>query len=278
MAKKGNNKALRNSLISIGVVVLLFVIIVIFKSPTTQNLNASDSSVPSSVMKTIVSLETKAIQAIGVGSATAKPKPISGPSLIKNGKPSLVYLGAEYCPYCATERWPMVVALTRFGTINNLKVTHSSTTDVYPDTQTFSFHGSSYTSSYFNFLPVEMYSNIAQGNGYTVLDKPTTEEQNLMNTYDAPPYVASSSSGAIPFIYFGGKYIISGASYSPQVLQNKSATEIATALLNPKSPISQGIYGSANLITAAICSMTNNQPASACTATIQEIESALSKQ
>ena len=277
MAKKGNNKALRNSLIAIGVVILLFIIIIIFKSPTTQNLNASDSNVPTSIMKTIVGLETKAIQAVGVGSATAKPKAINGQSFVKNGKPSLVYLGAEYCPYCATERWPMVVALTRFGTITNLKTTHSSTTDVYPDTQTFSFHGSSYESSYINFLPVEMYSNISQGTGYTLLDKPTSEEQSLMNTYDAPPYVPSSSAGAIPFIYFGGKYIISGASYSPVVLQNKSASEIATALLKPKDPISQGIYGSANLITAAICSMTNNQPASACTPAIQAIESSISK-
>src|ERR1035438_10164663 len=122
-----------------------------------------------------------------------------------------------------------------------------------------------------------MYSNVAQGNGYTTLDKSTSEQQSLINTYDAPPYVASSDSGAIPFIYFGGKYIITGASYSPTVLQGKTSQEIASALTNPKSAISQGVYGAANLMTAAICSMTNNQPSNVCTNTIQGIENSLTQ-
>ena len=33
--------------------------------------------------------------------------------------------------------------------------------------------------------------------------------------------------------------------------------------------------GTANYITAAICKMTGNQPASACTATVQSLESSL---
>jgi len=32
----------------------------------------------------------------------------------------VVYIGAEYCPYCAVERWPLIVALNRFGTLTNL--------------------------------------------------------------------------------------------------------------------------------------------------------------
>lgn len=277
MAKKGNNKNLKYALIAIGAVVVVFIVLVLIKSPTTQNLNASDTLAPASIVNDITNLVNTAIQSVGVGTASSQPKAISAPKLTQNGKPLVVYMGAEYCPYCATERWPMVVALTRFGKFTGLKTTHSSTTDVYPDTQTFSFHGSTFTSDYISFNAVEMYSNVAQGSGYAVLDKPTSQEQSLINTYDAPPYVPSSDSGAIPFIYFGGRYMISGASYSPTVLQGKSTQEIATALLNPKSAVSQGVYGSANLMTAAICSMTNNQPSNVCTTTIQSIESSIAK-
>jgi thiol-disulfide isomerase/thioredoxin len=277
MASRGSNKNLKYALIAIAAVVVIFLILVVVKSPTTQNLNASDSLAPQSLIDSVSNLVNKAIQSVGIGTATTKPKVIDGPKVTQNGKPLVVYMGAEYCPYCATERWPTVVALTRFGSFSNLKVTHSSSTDVYPDTQTFSFHGATYTSNYISFSAVEMYSNIPQGNSYTTLDKPTAEEQSLMNTYDAPPYVPSTDSGAIPFIYFGGKYMISGASYSPTVLQGKSAQDIATALLKPSDPISQGVYGAANLMTAAICAMTNNQPSNVCTSTIQSIESSMSK-
>ena len=158
----------------------------------------------------------------------------------------------------------MVVALERFGTISNLKETHSSLTDLYPNTQTFSFHGATYSSPYFEFDAVERYSNKPQGSSYALLDTPTSEEQNLMNTYDAPPYTTSSNAGAIPFIDFGGKYFIIGATYSPAVLQGKSYDQIADSLTDPTSAITKGLIGAANGITAAICGATNNTPSSIC--------------
>ncbi len=277
MAKKGSNKNLKYALIVIGAVVVVFLILIVVKSPTTQNPNAGDALAPSSLINDIVSLENSVIQSVGIGTSTAKPTPISGPALSQNSKPIFLYMGAEYCPYCAAERWPLAVALTRFGSFTGLKTTHSSTTDVYPDTQTLSFHKATFTSQYLVFNAVELYSNVPSGSAYTKLDIPTSQEQSLMNTYDAPPYVPSSSNGSIPFMYFGGKYILTGASYAPTVLQGKSAQQIADALKNPKDPISQGVLGSANVITAAICSITNNQPSNVCTSTIQSIESTFSK-
>ena len=173
------------------------------------------------------------------------------------------------------ERWPMVIALSKFGTFKNLGTTHSSSTDVYPDTQTFSFHGSSFISKYLSFMPVEMYTNIPNSNGYTTLDTPTSSEQSIMNTYDAPPYTSSSNQGAIPFIYFAGKYLIVGATYSPQLLLNQSYQNIANDLSNPNSGVTQGILGAANNITATICKITNNQPATACTPAIKTMEASL---
>jgi hypothetical protein len=171
-------------------------------------------------------------------------------------------MGAEYCPFCAGERWAMVLALSRFGTFQNLGSTHSATGDVHPDTPTFTFHDSTFTSPYFEFQPVEMQSNQLSGGTYVTLDTPTPAQQSLLATYDAPPYFASS--GGIPFVDFAGKYALEGASYDVSALDGKSASEIASAMHDPTSPIAQGVVGTANAITAAICAVTNGQPSSAC--------------
>jgi len=210
---------------------------------------------------------------------TTFPKAISAPALTQGGKPSLVDISAEYCPYCAAERWPTVIALSRFGTFSKLALTQSGSGDVYPNTQTFSYYGTSFTSPYIAFSGVEISTNIASGTSYTSLQTPTSAEQSLMNTYDAAPYVPADSAGSIPFIDFGGKYIISGSSYTPAVLQGKSYDQITAALSDTSSPISQGIIGTANIMTATICSMTGNQPSNVCsTSTIQTIESKLTAQ
>src|SRR5262250_635737 len=67
----------------------------------------------------------------------------SGTPLTANGKPEMLYMGAEYCPYCAAERWAMIQALSRFGTFSGLSTVHSSTTDTPTNISTFTFHGSS---------------------------------------------------------------------------------------------------------------------------------------
>jgi len=56
------------------------------------------------------------------------------------------------------------------------------------------------------------------------------------------------------------------------VLQGKTWRQIAAALHDPSSPIAQGADGAANYLTAAICKLTGNQPASACTPAIRSIE------
>jgi hypothetical protein len=192
-------------------------------------------------------------------------------------------MGAEYCPYCAAERWAMIVALSRFGTFSGLSTVHSAAAngagqaEPYPNTPTWTFHGSSYTSKYLTFTPVESQTNIPDKStgGYTNLETPTSAQTALLNKFDVPPYVPSGSEGAIPFIYFGGKYLIAGASYNPQVLAGKSWDQIASALTNPSSDIAKAVGGTANYITAAICKMTGNQPASACTSTVQSLENSL---
>jgi hypothetical protein len=78
----------------------------------------------------------------------------------------VLYVGAEFCPFCAAERWPLLLALSRFGTFSNLKESHSSAADVFPNTPTVSFYGSTYESDYVAFTPVETATNQRSGNGY----------------------------------------------------------------------------------------------------------------
>jgi thiol-disulfide isomerase/thioredoxin len=171
-----------------------------------------------------------------------------------DGKPVVTYIGAEYCPYCAAERWAMAVALSRFGTFSNLLATHSAANDVYPNTQTLSFYGSSYSSPYLDFEPVEEATNQVVNGAYSTLQRPTAEESNLLARFD--------QQGSIPFLDIGNKYVVVGASFSPQVLAGLSQAQIAQQLGDPSSPVAQAIDGAANEITAAICQVTGQQPTS----------------
>ena len=66
-----------------------------------------------------------------------------------------------------------------------------------------------------------------------------------------------------------------GSPYDPGVLAGLSWSQIATDLNNPSSMVAQAVDGTANYITAAICRMTGNKPASACTSAVQSIEATL---
>jgi hypothetical protein len=263
------------------VVVIGFIILAkgVANAPSGSSSSTGATPVSAAVLKDVTAVPSSVFETVGSGSIQKLPEPLTAPALTQNGKPRVVYIGAEYCPYCATERWPMVVALSRFGTFSNLQQTHSAAEDVYPNTQTFSFHGSSYTSPYLVFNGVETTSNQQQGSSYAPLDTPTSDEQSLLSTYDAAPYTSASSAGSIPFVYFGGRYLISGASYDPQLLQGKTAEQIASGLSDPNNATTKGIIGTANAITAMLCKLTNNQPTDVCSsAAIQALQQKIDAQ
>jgi Domain of unknown function (DUF929) len=223
---------------------------------------------PEAVTAAVTGVPAAVLDQIGTGTVTTPPSTIAGQPVLKEGdKPLVVYVGAEYCPYCAAERWAVVVALSRFGTFTNLGQTHSSSTDVYPNTATLSFHGASYTSDHLVFQGVETQSNQPSGNGYAPLDTPTAQQQQLVQKFDAPPYVSSGSSGAIPFLDLANQALVSGASFSPELLAGKTAEQIASALSNPSDPIAKAVGGTANALTTLLCKLTGDQPAAVCGST-----------
>jgi hypothetical protein len=200
---------------------------------------------------------------------------VNGTPLTSGGKPEVLYMGAEYCPFCAAQRWAMINALSRFGTFTGLTTSHSSSTDTDPNTPTWTFYKSTYKSNYINFTSVEETTNARQGNSsntsvpYVTLQTPTSAQAALGQAYDP--------SGSIPFMDLGNKYVQVGnlSPLSPTQLDGKTWAQVATAMNDPSSSLGQAEIGNANYMTAAICKLTNNQPATACTPTIQKLESNL---
>ena len=256
---------------SVLAVLAIVAALIIVKSLNKASAGSNTGTVSASTVSQVTSVPAATLAAVNTGSSNPKTLiPITGPALTSNGKPEVLYMGAEYCPFCATERWAMAVALSRFGTFSGLSFIHSSGSDTPASIPTLTFYKSTYTSKYLTFTPVEM-----QKVDKSTLQKPSTAQNALLAKYDVPPQVPQGYNGSIPFVDFGNKYMISGASYSYTVLQGKTYAQIATALQDPSSDIAKGADGTANYITAAICKLTDNQPATACTATVKAIEAGL---
>jgi Domain of unknown function (DUF929) len=275
----------RRLLLAGGSIVAVIAVIVAFvlassnggSSGSTSGNSAAPptGSALTSVIGQLTSVPASTLDQVGAGQTTANPTSITGAALTSGGKPEVLYIGAEYCPYCAAERWALIVALSRFGTFSGLAPIRSAAQDgggnaePYPLTPTWTFAKASYTSSYLTFTPVEGYTNIPdKATGfYTVLQTPTAAQQALLDKYDA------AYQGAIPFIDYGNRYLSVGASYNPAILSGLTWTQIAADLHDPSSSVAKSVLGTANFATAAICSLTNNQPASACTSAVRALQS-----
>jgi len=272
-AEKRRAVRMRIAMVGSSVVVVLAIVAAFALYEANRSSNggqpSSGTTLSAAVIHDVTAVPAATLNSVGAGTVDAKSIITlkNGTALTSAGKPEVLYIGAEYCPYCATERWAVAVALSRFGTFSGLHGIHSSSTDVYPSTPTLTFYKSTYTSTYLSFVPVET-ETVAK----KTLQTPTKAQSALIAKYDAPPYVSADSEGSIPFIDFGNKYMISGASYNPQILQGKTWAQVAAALKDPSSTIAKGVDGTANLITATICKLTNNQPATACTSVVKSME------
>jgi thiol-disulfide isomerase/thioredoxin len=259
----------RRALWTGGAVVLVIVIVVAFvviklssnNSPSTSSGGVTGTVLPASVQNDIKSVPASTLDKIGIGSILSyNPSPlekISNTALTSNGKPEMLFIGAEFCPYCAAERWAIAVALSRFGHFTTpFRGIHSSSTDTDPNTPTLTFYQSNYTSPYLTFTPVEN-ENGSRG----ALQATTSAQQALWQKYDS-----SAEGVGYPFIDFGNKYILKDPTYDPGILAGMTWAQVASALHSPGSKVAQNALGAANLMTAAICKMTGGKPGNVCTA------------
>ncbi len=211
--------------------------------------------IPATLYNKLAGVSNTTLATVGAGSATALTSE-KGSSLTSGGKPEMLYIGAEYCPFCAAERWAMIVALSRFGTFTGLTYMESSSTDAFANTPTFSFRSASYASNYISFISVEI-----QDRNHGTLQTPTPQEQSFMTSYD--------SGGSIPFVDIGNQtgnqYVTlnGGSQYQPSVFSG-NWTQIASQLNDPTTTVARAVDGAANYLITAICKVDGGNPNSIC--------------
>jgi hypothetical protein len=203
-----------------------------------------------------VSLQTMTTAASKVTQLQFASAAQGGP-LVSGGKPEVLFIGAEFCPICAAERWPMTMALLKFGTFDNLQQTRSAVAD--GNAGTWSYYGSTYTSQYLTFEPNELYTNQRSGNYYKPLQKLSNPDQAVWTANEG-------SSLSFPFIDFGGKEVLETAQYNPSTIYYKSFSSVLAAVGTNDNTIGASVDSAAAVFTKYLCGLTNNQPGSVCSA------------
>jgi hypothetical protein len=197
---------------------------------------------------------------------------VSGPPLAQDGKPEALYIATEYCPYCAMENWPLIVALSRFGQFTGLTTSRSPEFEDIAPIDSWTFYGSHYTSPYLAFVPVERYSNVRvsataspdASTSYRKLQQLTPAQQAIFDRYD--------KAGSTPFLDFGNHAVqIGSGAIPPQLMTGKSWPQIATALRQPKTGLGAALLSEADVLTAELCRLTGDRPASACPAFLRNV-------
>jgi hypothetical protein len=263
-------------LILLGVVGLVTYALTHVSSPTAPVLPAVTSP---AVLATLSAVPTSTFDQVGVtatGTELTAPVVLSGqPPLTVDGKPEVLFVGAEYCPFCAAERWPLVVALARFGKFTALHDANSSAQSVFPSTATFSFVGVAYSSRWVALTGVELFSDQAGPNGaFRRLARLTPAQAALVAR--TAPLAGGLSAGGTPFLDVAGRIATTTAGFSPALLAGESQAQIAAAVASPgpttpagstgstSPPVGQAVLATANQLSAGICAATGQQPASVC--------------
>ena len=198
------------------------------------------------------------LEQIGLAAGVSGPYVLKDkPALTERGKPVVIYIGADFCPYCATARWALEIALAKFGTMIDGPTVSSSAADVDPNTASFGLHGSHYTSSYFTWEAAD-----GVGSGFPSRANMTEQELSAYKTYDKAPY--TPYAGSIPFIDIDNRYLVVGSNASIAPLQGLTASQITKDLSHPSSPVARAMDGAANYAIAALCSIAGNSSATIC--------------
>jgi thiol-disulfide isomerase/thioredoxin len=250
--------------------VIALVVVALTTSTTTLVINRPQA--PESVVRDISDVSQATFNSVGISSPKVPlvaPVLMHGqPVLSADGKPEVLYVGAEYCSFCAAERWALVVALSRFGTFTGLRNMQSSSTSAFPEIQTFSFDGSSYRSPYVAFTGIEEYSDAPGTDGiFTRIAFPTAVQQGTVNRYGpvaVPGWTARSGGDLFPFVDVANKAVIGTSQFSPTAIEGQSQASIAGRLDDPTTVATKAVVASANYLTAAICMATDQQPTKLC--------------
>ncbi len=246
---KRRERVRRITIIVVAAVIVVSLVVGFYFALNTTSPYSSfvGKPVSGSIMADMTGVSDATLSTIGAPSGVTPPASISGSTLTLNGKPEVLYVGGDYCPYCAVERWSLIIALSRFGTFSNLTYMLSSASDVNPSTPTFTFAGSSYTSGYVAFVGVEEYGSDPN----TVRQPLTSDQQSLVSQFDT--CASTGQKSGIPFIDIANTYAVNCGAQSTLDVSNKNWTDIAPLLDTPSSNTARLIDGAANTLITAIC-------------------------
>jgi hypothetical protein len=241
--------------------------------PSTTSTVETFNPAPSSLVSTMRSVPASVYDAVGVSSPD---NPVQAPQQTGNGTaplwlgtaadgatlPVVFFYGAEFAPYAAVQRWPLILALSRFGTFNQLGLMQSSASTAFADLSTFTFWNpsttQSYTSKYLVFESVERYSSLnPTGGRYLSLQRPDAKQAAAIASY-------GQTADTFALTDVANRFVLNGASFAPGVLAGLSQSQIAGDLGTPASPLAQAVVTAANEITAAICAVDDDKPSTVC--------------
>lgn len=227
-------------------------------SPASSSLISTLTSVPASVYDAVgVSSPDNPVQALQPAGSASSPTWMAAAD---GGAPQPVvfFYGAEFAPYAAVQRWPLILALSRFGTFNDLGVMQSSGTTAFADLSTFTFWKVSYTSKYLILESVERYSSLnPTGGRYLGLQRPNARQASAIASYGA-------GANTFALTDVANRFVLNGASFAPGVLAGLTQSQIAGNLNTPASPLTQAVVSAANEITASICAVDGDRPDAVC--------------
>ncbi|MEM0150106.1 MAG: DUF929 family protein, partial [Candidatus Micrarchaeaceae archaeon] len=221
-----------------------------------------------------------------------KPPKVS--PYIVNGKPSVIYLGAISCFYCAENRWAMALALSRFGSFSKLFAGYSSYGDddvptIYWNQDNYTAVGATfgnfYTSNYINFISADYDSPITGGFEFPQSGVSYFIGAAPNSTYKAAYQQVNSSKlfGGTPFSIWGAAaqdgadaVILgtaqAGQSTSMPPISYMTHRQILAQVASFNTTFAKEEYAAADVYIAELCPSINNTAQICSLPAIQKME------
>ena len=84
---------------AVVIVVVIIVVSALNKGSKSPQAGGTNGTLPASV-QTNLAVPASVLAQVGIGSSSTQAlKPVTGPALTSGGKPEMLYIGAEWCPY-----------------------------------------------------------------------------------------------------------------------------------------------------------------------------------
>ena len=177
---------------------------------------------------------------------------VADQAVLVQGRLPVLFVSAQYCIFCAAERWALVDALDRFGTLSQISPSQSAIVDgVNAPIPTYDFTRAQFASPVLDFQHVD----VADQNG-NPLQQLSAAQQSMLDRYDP--------RGGIPFLDIGNTYVQVSSGYAPSLLQGLSFAQVQQALTDPASTVGQTIHLEGTRITTLICKLASSAPQAVC--------------